>query len=180
MQLTGGQYKNTKLTTPSGARPTLSVVREGIFNILFSYFDEFEDKKFLDGFSGSGIMALEAHSRGFKVLAIEKNGKIFKETRENFKKLKIENSILLYDFEKFIKSTKETFNIIYLDPPWDMNYEKFIELSLKKLENNGLLIIESDNKNKIDFSTFENKNIEIIKDKNYGRCRITILRAIFS
>lgn len=179
MQLTGGQFKNTKLTTPAGARPTLSMVREGIFNILFSNFDNFENKKFLDAFAGSGIMALEAYSRGFKVLAIEKNNKIFRETRENFKKLKIDNSILLYDFEKFIKSTKETFDIIYLDPPWDINYEKFIDFSMEKINNDGLLIIESDDKNKIDFTIFENENFEIIKDKNYGRCRIVILKAIF-
>ena len=41
MQLTGGQYKGRKITTPKGVRPTLSVVRESVYNAGYSYFGIF-------------------------------------------------------------------------------------------------------------------------------------------
>ena len=45
-------------------------------------------KSFLDMFAGSGIMGLEALSRGFEsVLALEKNSKVAKILKENYKKL---------------------------------------------------------------------------------------------
>ena len=75
MNITGGKYNNRKVLVPdeSIARPTLSKVRMGIFNTLYSLID-FEGKSFLDVFGGSGVMGLEAISRGFsKVLIFEKN-----------------------------------------------------------------------------------------------------------
>ena len=76
MIITGGEYKGRKILAPEGniTRPTLSKVRMGVFNTLFSIIGDFEDKTFLDVFGGSGIMGLEALSRGFKeVTVFEKN-----------------------------------------------------------------------------------------------------------
>ena len=73
MNLTGGQFKGIKIDIPNNARPTLSKVRQSIFNMLNQF--EFENKSFLDMFSGSGLMSLEAISRGYNVLSIEINPK---------------------------------------------------------------------------------------------------------
>ena len=78
MNITGGIYNRQKITAPDEniTRPTLSKVRMGVFNTLSSMMDV-EDRSFLDMFAGSGIMGLEALSRGFsKIVAIEKNRKI--------------------------------------------------------------------------------------------------------
>ena len=60
--MTGGQFKGRIIKTPSGyssiPRPTLSIARESVFNILTSYFEDFSSLSFLDMFAGSGIMAL--------------------------------------------------------------------------------------------------------------------------
>ena len=68
MIITGGKYKGRKVLAPDEkvTRPTLSKVRQGVFNVLFSEIGDFEGKSFLDLFGGSGIMGLEALSRGFE------------------------------------------------------------------------------------------------------------------
>ena len=66
MNITAGIYKGQKITAPDEniTRPTLSKVRMSVFNTLQSMID-FENSSFLDMYAGSGIMGLEALSRGF-------------------------------------------------------------------------------------------------------------------
>ena len=76
MIITAGIYKGLKIAAPyeNITRPTLSKVRMGVFNSLYSMIGEFEGKSFLDVFGGSGVMGLEALSRGFNdVKVFEKN-----------------------------------------------------------------------------------------------------------
>lgn len=91
MNITAGKYKGQKVKAPDEkiTRPTLSKIRESVFNTLFSMI-VFEGKSFLDMFAGSGIMGLEALSRGFEnVTAIEKNPKIANVLKENYANVKI-------------------------------------------------------------------------------------------
>ena len=79
MIITGGKYKGRKVCAPDEkiTRPTLSKVRQGVFNTLFSILGDFQGKTFLDLFGGSGVMGLEALSRGFEeVTVFEKNFKV--------------------------------------------------------------------------------------------------------
>lgn len=74
MIITAGRFKGQKITAPDEniTRPTLSKVRMSVFNTLQSMID-FEGSSFLDMYAGSGIMGLEALSRGFeRACAIEK------------------------------------------------------------------------------------------------------------
>lgn len=73
MIITAGKFKGQKVQAPDEniTRPTLSKVRMSIFNTLQAMID-FDNNSFLDMYAGSGIMGLEALSRGFsKVVAIE-------------------------------------------------------------------------------------------------------------
>ena len=86
MIITGGKYKGRKIIAPDEkiTRPTLSKVRQGVFNTLFSMIGDFEGKTFLDLFGGSGIMGLEALSRGFEeVVVFEKNPKVAQILKKN-------------------------------------------------------------------------------------------------
>ena len=60
MIITAGIYKGRKITAPDEniTRPTLSKVRMGVFNTLYSILGDFEGKSFLDVFGGSGVMGL--------------------------------------------------------------------------------------------------------------------------
>ena len=97
MNITAGKYKGQKIMAPdeSITRPTLSKVRMSVFNTLQAMMD-FEGASFLDMFSGSGIMGLEALSRGFsKVVLIEKNKKVYNVIKSNIKKYEKDNDIKL-------------------------------------------------------------------------------------
>ncbi|HPT41335.1 MAG TPA: 16S rRNA (guanine(966)-N(2))-methyltransferase RsmD, partial [Candidatus Gastranaerophilaceae bacterium] len=140
MIITGGKYKGRKVLLPDEniVRPTLSQIRESVFSSLFSITGKFEGKSFLDAFAGSGIMGLEALSRGFeKIIAVEKNLKVVKILKENYLKLKIEPNILIGDTLKKIEKFNETFDVIYLDPPYKSG---IYELILKKVCTIGEVI----------------------------------------
>jgi 16S rRNA (guanine(966)-N(2))-methyltransferase RsmD len=87
MIITSGKFKSRKVTAPDEniTRPTLSKVRMSVFNTLQSLVN-FEGSSFLDMYAGSGIMGLEAISRGFeKAVAIEKNLKVVNVIKSNFR-----------------------------------------------------------------------------------------------
>ena len=78
MNISGGKFKGQRVIAPDEriTRPTLSKVRMGVFNTLFSIFGEFKNLSFLDVYGGSGIMGLEALSRGFEKVTV-KNQHLF-------------------------------------------------------------------------------------------------------
>lgn len=159
MIITAGIYKGRKIIAPDEkiTRPTLSKVRMGVFNTLFSIIGDFEDKTFLDVFAGSGIMGLEALSRGFKLVkGFEKNPKVFEVLKKNYSNLKIKPNIILGDSLKLLKK-EETFDVIYIDPP----YKSGIYFDVINLINNGLIILEHD-------EVLNLSDFNLIKQKNYG------------
>ncbi len=184
MNLTGGQFKGIKIEVPKSARPTLNKVRQSVFNILVQY--ELKNKTFLDMFSGSGLMALEAYSRGFNVLALEIDKKTVEIIKKNYKKLTPaanQNNDINPDFNILQKNalnfkTDKKFEIIYLDPPWSKDYSLIIKKAAEFLDENGIIIIESDNQRNIELEKIikdNNLNLKIIKSKKYGRCLLDFL-----
>ena len=122
MNITAGKYKGQKITAPDEniTRPTLSKVRMSVFNTLQCLVD-FEGSSFLDMYAGSGIMGLEALSRGFStVVSIEKNKKVYSIAKSNFKKYEKENDLklILGDSLKTCAKLNKKFNVIYIDPPY--------------------------------------------------------------
>ena len=169
MIITAGLYKGRKIITPDEkiTRPTLSKVRMSVFNTLYSIIGDFEGKSFLDVFTGSGIMGLEAISRGFSfVKGYEKNPKVLEIAKKNYSNLNIKSNLILGDSIKLLK--KETnFDVAYIDPPYKSGiYEEII-----KTVNANILILEHD-------TAIEYQNLEIITQKKYGNCHITFLKNI--
>ena len=162
MNITGGKYNGRKIIAPdeSITRPTLSKVRMGVFNTLFSILGDFEGKTFLDLFGGSGIMGLEAFSRGFsEVLVCEKNPKAIQIIKKNYETLDLKPNIYPADSLKFLKTTDKTFDVIYVDPPYQSGiYEDVFRL----IKGNPIVIAEHSSEVNID------TNIPLLKTKNYG------------
>lgn len=122
MQIIGGKFRNRKLVAPKGSstRPTPGRLREAIFNICQHYI---EDAQFLDLFSGSGAMGLEALSRGAKAATfVESSKEAFRSIQQNAKNLDVEKSchIIFGDVFQNIKKLKTKFDIIYADPPYKL------------------------------------------------------------
>lgn len=173
MIITGGKFKGRKIQAPDEriTRPTLSKVRQGVFNTLFSILGEFEDLKLLDLFGGSGIMGLEALSRGFKeVLVYEKNPKIAQVLKCNYKNLGLVPNLKIGDSLKLLKKTSSDFNVVYIDPPYYSGIydEIFLELENIRFKNCIIVVEHSEPLNK--------KSFELIKEKNYGGKLVSFFR----
>ena len=121
MIITAGIYKGRKIAAPDEniTRPTLSKVRMGVFNSLYSLIGEFEGKSFLDVFGGSGVIGLEALSRGFNdVKVFEKNLKAAEIIKKNYKLLGVKPDLQIGDSEKLIQKLDKKYDVVYIDPPY--------------------------------------------------------------
>lgn len=169
MIITAGKYKGQKINTPdeSITRPTLSKVRMSVFNTLQSIMD-FEGKSFLDMYAGSGIMGLEAISRGFKkAVSIEKNLKAASIIKNNFKKFEHSPKLYIGDSLKIASKLESKFDVIYIDPPY---FSGIYENSLDAIKEIASNIIIMEHVNEVDFGSFN-----LIKQKKYGDKFITFL-----
>ncbi len=156
MRIISGKYKRRRFDVPKNikARPTTDFARENLFNVLNNIID-FEDIKALDLFAGTGAISFELLSRGADmVVSVEKHPTQFYFIKKVAAELKDENIVAIkVDVFKYIQSSREKFDFIFADPPYDLpNLEEIPGLILKQglLKEDGLLIVEHSKKN--DFS----------------------------
>ncbi len=172
MIITAGKFKSQKISVPdeSITRPTLSKVRMGIFNTLQAMIT-FDGSSFLDMFAGSGIMGLEALSRGFSyAAAIEKHPKAIQIIKSNFKKFNPAPELITGDSLKIASKLNKSFDVIYIDPPYFAGiYEKSLEVIKHAADN--IIILE--HVTEVDFSGYK-----ILKQKKYGDKFITYLQQL--
>ena len=137
----GGKFKRTKIEVPSKlVRPTSAKKREAIFSILESYslkksIDIYKNKSFIDVYAGTGLVGLEAISRGMKKsYFIENNKNVFKILKNNcYKICKDEEYEII--FEKATNGINRVFaiepSVIFIDPPYykeDINSVYFTKI----------------------------------------------------
>lgn len=183
MRVISGTARGKKLSSLEGleTRPTLDRVKEALFNIL--QFD-LKDAKVLDLFSGSGALGIEALSRGAKKSVFcDKSNKAINIINKNLKDTRLDNKakVINKDYIDTIKQLhreSEKFDIIFLDPPYKTDYainaiEQIIEFNL--LEEDGIIIVETDDKNKIEDIKNNNK-IEVYDTRKYGIVFIIFVR----
>ena len=177
MRIISGTARGTKLFTLEGqlTRPTLDRVKESLFNIIQN---EIPNSIFLDLFSGSGAIGLEAASRGAKkVILCDKSKDAIKIINKNIEKTHLNEKIELYnlDYETLLNTkVKEKIDIIYIDPPYDSDFAiKSVEIIINKnlVNENSNIIIETDNEEKI-LKELENKQVEITDKRKYGRASL--------
>ena len=165
MIITGGKYKGRKIQAPDEkiTRPTLSKVRQGVFNVLFSEIGDFEGKSFLDLFGGSGIMGLEALSRGFdEVLVFEKNPKVAQVLKKNYSTLGLQPNLKIGDSLKLLEKLDKKFDVVYIDPPYYSGVYEEVFNKLRKLNLQDAIIVAEHSEPLII------EKSELIKEKNYG------------
>ena len=183
MRIISGSMRGTKLFTLEGenTRPTLDRVKEALFNILNF---ELQDAVILDLFAGSGALSLEALSRGArKTILCDNSSQAINVIKKNIQKTRTENvtNVLHMSYEKALeklKSEKQKVNIVFLDPPYASDLaedatKKIIQLDL--LENDGIIIIETDQKEKV-FKETDDELFEIYDIRKYGRVNLLFLK----
>ena len=153
IRIIGGDWKRTPLTVISadGLRPTPDRVRETVFNWLNHLFhSRWPQVTCLDMFAGSGALGFEAASRGVaKVLMFEAFTPAFKQLEQTKAKLKAEQiSLQRGDALLLVKnliSRGEKFDLIFLDPPFNLGFlEKILPFCRDLLAPEGVLYVESE------------------------------------
>ena len=121
----GGKYKRSTVKVPNTlVRPTSALKREAIFSILESYsmqnsINIYKDKSIIDIFAGSGLIGLEAISRGMqKSYFIENNDSVFKVLKSNCEKICNKNEYEII-FENAINGINRVFEILSFKNKFD-------------------------------------------------------------
>lgn len=115
-RISGGRARGRPLVAevPVGARPTSSRVREALFSLVGH---DLEGRTVLDAFGGSGLLALEAWSRGARVTVVERDPRAVKRIRQNAAGFGAELRILTGDVLRLAPSLGR-FDGVLVDPPY--------------------------------------------------------------
>lgn len=172
MRVIAGKARSITLRTPKSikTRPTADRTKETLFNMLQSVIPGCD---FLDLFSGSGGIGIEALSRGAKsCVFIEKDRDALECIRENLQKTKLNEygQIISKDVVSALNQMdgQVSFSCIFMDPPYEKELEKDVLVLLKGstlLAPGGTIVIEASNETKFDY--LEEMGYILVKEKKY-------------
>ena len=178
MRVITGKARGVQLKTPEGmlTRPTTDRVKEALFSII--NFD-IPGARVLDLFGGTGQLGIEALSRGAKsAVFVDQREEACKLIRENLKRTKLEQDarVVRGDYMDYLRSCREQFDIILLDPPYA---EVFLENALKRiteidiLQSGGIRVAERPLGKEL---PWEFEGFQRSRDYKYGKILLTIYR----
>ncbi|HHU73941.1 MAG TPA: 16S rRNA (guanine(966)-N(2))-methyltransferase RsmD [Clostridiales bacterium] len=173
MRVIAGKARRLQLKTPEGyeTRPTTDKIKETLFNIINPYI---ADADFLDIFSGSGAIGIEALSRGARYAAFVENSRPALDCiKSNLKYTKLDQQAEIFSLDalKAIRALElkgKVFDIVFMDPPFDQMIEKDILLALQNsniIYCDTIIIVEASKKTNFDY--LEDTKFEIYKTKEY-------------
>ena len=176
-----GSLKGRRLQTLEGltTRPTTDRCKEALFGVIQF---ELEQTSFLDLFSGSGGIGIEALSRGSRTITlVEQDPKACEVIRQNIKNLGIQDKSTLYPMSveralALFSAERKQFDIIFMDPPYHHDLEEKIGQmvwDMALISEGGLLIIESASDTDVAI-----QGMELVKVKTYKTTRFSFFRAI--
>ena len=179
MRIISGNFKGRKILTPDDikTRPLKDLTKESIFNILkhSNKFDiEIKNSTVLDLFAGVGSFGIECLSNEAKyVTFVENYNGVLPILKKNLSNLKLNKKYEIIEQNIFteLKLTKNNYDIIFLDPPYqDKNISELIDkiFKIKLLSKNGIIITHRNKKEKEKYS----KNFSILEEKTYGISKI--------
>lgn len=170
-------YGNRQLKSLPGGetRPTTARVREAVFNI---WQQKLDNCRWLDICAGNGVMGAEALARGAQlVVGIEQSGRACGIIKENWTKIAQPGQlfqIIKGDARIKLKNlTKEKFELIYFDPPYDSGlYQPVLDLitELDLLTVGGEIAVEHDSRMG---DSLVVTGLKQIRSKTYGNTGLT-------
>lgn len=178
IRLIGGEFKNHDVRTDSlsgrKTRPSLDIVRKSVFSML----GDVSGKRCLDLFAGSGVLGMEALSRGASfVMFIDKDKDASSLIRRNLEEMNASEKSEVHntDFRMALKAISRRemkFDIVFLDPPY--RFTKAYDpagavIRANLLERGGICVLLSSGQ-----EDAEIRSAKIIKDKRFASTRITI------
>lgn len=171
MRITGGKLKGRTIKCPDGViRPAMDRMRESVFAIL----GDLAGKSWLDLFSGSGTIAIEAVSRGATHVELCEKDKIkVKTVLDNVsiteKEMGVKINCHFMAVELFLKRCKGKFDYIFFDPPFPYKFhEQLVEEAGQRelLNQGGFIMIHRPEEH---FMPDEIGNLKRVDQRIYGR-----------
>lgn len=172
MRVIAGSRRSIRLVTVKGdsVRPTTDRIKETLFNILQP---DIPGARFLDLFSGSGAIGIEALSRGAReAVFVEQNTEALACIQANLKTTRFEKEALVKagDVLTVLRTLRqEPFDLIFMDPPYSNFLEEKVLFVLSEadyVDENTKIIVEA--AADTDFSYAESMGFGIYREKRYG------------
>lgn len=172
MRVIAGSRRSIRLTTVKGdkVRPTTDRIKETLFNILQP---DLPGASFLDLFSGSGAIGIEALSRGAKdAVLVEQDRDALACIRANLKATRFEAKaqVKAGDVVSVLRSLQHApFDLIFMDPPYDMGWEEKVLSVLSEasyVDEYTKIVVEGSIHT--DMSYAEALGFSIYREKSYG------------
>lgn len=177
MRVITGKAKGRKLITVEGTdvvRPTTDKIKEAIFSAIQF---EIEGSNALDLFAGSGQLGIEAISRGAdKCVFVDSAAVSVNTIKQNLQStgLAEQGTVVHMPFSAFLKSTKETFDIALLDPPYRYKLvQKALPLVCEKMSDNGVIVCEHEKECVLPATVGKFKLVKLL---NHGTVSVSIYR----
>lgn len=173
MRVISGSARRLLLKTVEGTdtRPTTDRIKETLFNMLQP---ELYDKSFLDLFSGSGAIGIEALSRGARAAVfVESDSRCAACIRDNLTTTHLEEGATLLNCDvmaglRKLEEREEAFDFIFMDPPYNQLYEKAVLTYLASsglADQDTLIIAEASKETKTDY--LQELGYTLLKSKEY-------------
>lgn len=176
MRIVTGKARGVRLSTPEGlnTRPTSEMTKEAVFSMI--HFD-IEGAVFLDLFAGSGQMGMEALSRGAsKAYFVDMGRDAQKCIRDNLIKAKMQSdaTVVAMDAAGFLAGCRDTFDIAFLDPPYESGLlQELLPVLCKKMSDTGIIICETQRDEELPEKI---DDFVCKKPHRYGKAKITLYR----
>lgn len=176
MRVITGIARGKRLVTPDGkdVRPTSEKVKEALFSAL--QFD-IEGRRVLDLFAGSGQLGIEALSRGAKSATfVDSSNTSIKIIKKNLEITGFTDfsKVITADYSSFAAMCRDTFDIVFLDPPYTEGLLlPAIKSVLPLMSDYGLLVCEYPPEVEIPESI---GGFSIYRTYRYGKINISIYR----
>lgn len=176
MRVITGTARGMRLFTLEGdsVRPTTDKVKEALFSIIQF---EIEGRRALDLFAGSGQLGIEALSRGAKSAHfVDESRDAISVINKNLEKTKLKEfaTVSHTDSVTFISSTDRTFDLFFLDPPYDKGLVlKVLPLCAKRATTGALIVCETSSD---EFLPEDIESLVYLKRYKYGKTALTVYR----
>ena len=157
MRIISGKYKGRRIAPPKGlpVRPTTDMSKEALFNVLNNYFN-FSGLKVLDLFAGTGNISYEFASRGSdNITSVDGDFGCVKFIKQTADEFDFNIAGIKSDVFKFIEKNKNSYDVIFADPPYNLDqstFEKLVEVIFANelLQEDGMMVIEHSKYTKLD------------------------------
>ena len=176
MRVITGTARGRNLLTLEGeeVRPTAQRIKEAIFSAIQF---EVEGRRVLDLFAGSGQLGIEALSRGAHCATfVDQNKSSIDVIGQNLKSTQLDKNTIVKNLDamSFLATTKDVFDIAFLDPPYNRDFiGKALQLLCKNMAKGGVIICETPFSEDLPQSVGD---FSVFKEYKYGKVKITIYR----